>query len=160
MALLLLLAGAGAASADPVLVGSDPADGATVTGGGGLVTLTFNESVGTAAVAVTMTGTSGYQAELEPPVATGAVVSQRLPALLIDDRYELAYRITAPDGRSFRGTIAFTVTGSVAAPAAGHGHGHAAEPPSVATLWPWLLGGAIVVAIIAVPVVRRLGSRG
>lgn len=173
IAVALVVISSSPALAHAELVSSDPADGATLTGAVGAVTLVFNEKVGADLVAITLTGSIGLQAALAPPSTVGAQVIQPLPRLL-NDRYILDYRIVSVDGHTVRGSIGFTLTGAEVGQGGGPHHGHHAATPATATaadqpaaalveeqsstpVWAFLLGGAVVLAAAAVLLVRRLG---
>ncbi|GAA3229184.1 hypothetical protein GCM10017691_21030 [Pseudonocardia petroleophila] len=149
---LMVLSG-GPALAHSELVSSDPVDGGSVVGVDRPVTLVFGEAIDASSVSIRLIGSAGFQAQLVPPTVTSTQVVQPLPTLL-NDQYILRYGATAFDGHPVRGTVTFTVSGSVAGDINGpdmrHPGPHAgmagsSEPsasndrPSV-PIWAWLGG--------------------
>lgn len=103
-----LVLGMAPAAAHAALVDSDPADGATVSAAPRTVSLTFNESVGSGAVAVTAPdGTLVRTSDVR-------VVDTTLTADLAESdqrgRYTVAYRAVSGDGHAITGELTFTTT--------------------------------------------------
>ncbi len=122
-AALLLLGGvtAPAAWAHTDLASSDPADGGTVDGRPGVITLVFADPVGPvdpAAPTVTVTPPGGEPVEV-PATVDGDTVTADLGTLPATPDggagfWAVAYRLVATDGDTFRGGISFTVTAEAA----------------------------------------------
>jgi methionine-rich copper-binding protein CopC len=87
-------------------VDSNPADDSTIVALPKVATVTFNERVSTAALA--LTGPDGKVRELRPRVE-GAVVSATLPDEKLRGAYVLAYRVVSADGHPVTGEIEFRV---------------------------------------------------
>lgn len=155
--LVLLLAGSGPASAHAALVGSDPADGATVATVPESVSLDFNEPIGTTDVAVT--APDGSQVDVSGVEAMDRTVTARVADTSQRGTYTVAYRVVSVDGHPVAGTFTFEATeGDVVEQAdapveqASFVHRHSSH-----LLW---AGGAAVVAValVVVPLVRRRAS--
>lgn len=116
---LLLVAAltAGPAMAHAGFVGSDPAEGATITAGAEQLSMTFTEDINPDLAVVTLTGSDGEQVGLPAPVVEGPEVVQPLPPLE-PDALTLAYRVVSADGHPVQGTLALTAQGSDVSPAA------------------------------------------
>lgn len=116
---LLLVAAltAGPAMAHAGFVGSDPAEGATITASAEQLSLTFTEDINPDLAVVTLTGSDGEQVGLPAPVVEGPEVVQPLPPLDAD-ALTLAYRVVSADGHPVQGTLALTAQGSDESPAA------------------------------------------
>ncbi|MBW0133211.1 copper resistance CopC family protein [Pseudonocardia abyssalis] len=170
-ATLVLLTGS-QALAHSDLVRSDPVDGEAVGGVTRPVTLEFGDELDAGSVTIRLIGSTGFQAQLAPPTLTRTVVVQPLPTL-INDEYVLRYGAVATDGHPVRGSISFTVTGSVVRQTSGPVHGQRATPPTAAAgsghhgeatqhpslhVWAWLVGGAAVIGC-SVVAVRWLSGR-
>ena len=106
--LVLTVLVAGPASAHAALVGSDPAEGASLTAAPATATLTFNENVGNGQLAVQAPDGSTVA------VADVRATDNRLTATIDDagqrGTYSLSYRVVSADGHPVTGTIAFDVT--------------------------------------------------
>jgi copper resistance protein C len=158
MALLLCAAPAWAHSK---LESSSPADGASVAAAPPTVSLTFNEDVQPGFTVITLIGPDGKDYH------TGAVkevdTSVTVDALPLGPAgvYQVGYRVVSADGHPVSGKTSFTLT------AAGPGSAEArlpsatgatasgapdavptAAPPDAggAPVWPWVVGGVVLVA--------------
>lgn len=156
-ATVALLAGGSVSWADTALVGSDPADGATVTAPRSVV-LTFAEPVTTATVVV---AGPGGQASGQTSVS-GATVTRSVPTLA-PGPYTVFYRVAAADGHAVDGKLRFTVTASAspsASPPPGlvavqETDGTAAGGSDRSALAPWLIGaGTLILLAVAATTAR------
>ena len=109
MAVLAVLTAALPAFAHTSLVGSDPADGASLSTAPTAVTLTFDGPVqpGFAEVVVVDAAGTHYYAQGAPQV-DGRTVRQQL-APLSNGVFQVSYRVVAADGHPVTGTLSFTV---------------------------------------------------
>lgn len=173
----LLLAAAltaGPAMAHAGLVGSDPAEGATITADAEQLSLTFTEDINPDLAVVTLTGSDGEQVGLSAPVVDGPEVVQPLPPLQAD-ALTLAYRVVSADGHPVQGTLALTAQGSDESPAAasaapapsaapstaevGNRAGVTADDGSGAAGW-WVGAGVVGVLGVVAAVVLRSRRQG
>lgn len=160
---LVLVTGATPAAAHNTLTSSDPSDGTSVATAPQAVTLTFDLPVQqiAATTTVTVTGPDGTRWERGPAKAAGNEVRTGLDSLGPAGRYVVAYRVLSEDGHPVSGTVEFELTepgsapaqsspsqpaSSQAAPAAvgdqgARGDGGRSDMP----VWPWLLGGVVLV---------------
>lgn len=110
-ALVGIALAAGPAGAHAKLLGSAPADGATVTDALAAVILEFNEVVG--APEVTIAGPGGQPVTVDPPEAQDRRVVQPLPPLTQQGVYSVTYRVVSADKDPVSGQLAFTYSGPV-----------------------------------------------
>ncbi|MER6354875.1 copper resistance protein CopC [Streptomyces sp. NPDC001634] len=109
---LLLLAGAGSASAHAVLKGTDPADGSVLKTAPKAVTLTFTESVGLLddSIRVLDPGNrrvhTGKQEHADGRSDTATVT---LPSGLAQGTYIVAWRVVSADSHPVSGALTFSV---------------------------------------------------
>jgi methionine-rich copper-binding protein CopC len=162
VALLVGVLGAAPAAAHNRIVGSDPADGATIVRTPDAVALTFTEPAVGLGTRVVVTGPDGT-ASTGAAELVDATVRQPLVPGAPAGTYAVAWRVTSADGHPITGELTFT------AEAAGRGEypGPAAAPPAVeqsgAPAWSWvllalaLLGGAGALAVLRR---RRRGPQG
>jgi methionine-rich copper-binding protein CopC len=145
------------AHAHAALVGTDPADGASVAQAPGAVTLEFSEPVTRSEVV--LTAPDGTRVPLDVGARDREVTGTVRDAAGTDQRgtWTLAYRVVSADGHPISGTSTFeTTTGRtveqapVGAPDQGSFlHRHAEH------LW-WAVGGGLVaVGLIVWPLLRR-----
>ncbi len=161
----LLLAGAGPASAHDVLVGSDPADGASLTTVPAQVSFTFDQPVQNFDPVVAITGPDGVSHTSNGVSVLGNVVSAPF-GQIVAGRYIAAYRIISADGHPVTGEIRFTVAaGASAAPTSA---GDTPEPSAPVTtrassalpVWAWVaLAAAVLIVIAAVLLIIRRPAR-
>jgi copper transport protein len=122
---LLLLGGAGPASAHAALRSTDPADGSVVRSAPRNVTLTFTESVGLLDDSFRVYGPDGRRVHTEEPQhADGRSDTARtaLPAKLGQGTYTVAWRVVSADSHPVSGAFTFSVgKASATAPAVGTG---------------------------------------
>ncbi|MHA6779458.1 copper resistance CopC family protein [Pseudonocardia saturnea] len=159
---LALLLGTGVASAHTRLVGSDPADGASLDAGPARVSLEFNETMQAGFSTITVVGPDGTQFQSGEVTADGAVVSIGVSPLGAAGGYEIGYRVISEDGHPVTGSIAFTLTTdgpAVAAPSTPAAAPSAAAPSAApaaaapvapvdeggAPVWPWIVGAVVLV---------------
>lgn len=174
-----LLLGTGTAFAHNVLVGSDPADGASLPVGPNQVTLRFDLPVQESFSTITVIGPDGGHFEAGPPRVDGSTVSAPARPLGPAGAYTIGYRIVSDDGHPVTGSIRFTLTqpgsgqGVPAAAAtnptagetqqaapAGAPSGPSTQPNSGgAPVWPWIVG-AVVLVVAGVAIALRLGRTG
>jgi len=156
-ALTLAVLGAAPAAAHNRIVGSDPADGATVARTPAALVLTFNEPAIAMGTQIAVTGPEGPVA-VGAPQLVDATVTQPLAAGAPAGRYTVDWRVTSADGHPITGSLAFTAQApgegqrdparsAAPAPAA------PAEPTPAA--WPWLLLAAALFTLAGVLMVRR-----
>ncbi len=162
---VVLLIGAGPASAHSYLVGSDPADGASLAAGPPKVTLTFNEQLQTSFDSVSVVGPDGNRWSTGETRVAGATVSIALTELGPVGRYTVAYRVVSADSHPVTGTVGFTLTtagngtpgpkaGSVQSPGATGGS------DGGVSAWPFVVGAVLVFGIgIAVVVLSSKRRR-
>ncbi|MBM7804252.1 methionine-rich copper-binding protein CopC [Geodermatophilus bullaregiensis] len=138
--LVLLGAGVPAAAAHDELVGTVPAQDATVPAPPGLVELELSAPAQALGTRVLVTGPDGTPVSEGPAELRDTTVGQPLAADLPAGTYRVEWRVTSSDGHPLDGTFSFTVTGSTAAggtaaadatpPAAPAPGGTVAEPPA------------------------------
>lgn len=109
VALVALVVPASPAAAHAGLVGSDPADAATLAEAPQQVTLTFSEEVREPAY-VFVTGPDGRTHETGEVEVVGAVTTQavEVPEQSAGD-WSIAYRVVSSDGHPISGQLTFTV---------------------------------------------------
>lgn len=160
---LTLLIGAGPAAAHNVLIGSDPADGASLASGPTRVSLTFDVLVRPGFTTVAVTGPDGNQWQAGPPVEDGATVSTPLRPLGPAGEYTIGYQVLSEDSHTVQGAVRFVLTTP----------GPGAPPPEIAEnttsssgsgsptsggtpAWPFLAGAGVLLAA-GVVVALRIG---
>jgi methionine-rich copper-binding protein CopC len=114
VAVVALLAGAGAAQAHSTLVSTDPADGSTVGIVPAQVTLTFSEPVEPLGTQVVVLAPDGRTVSSGDAVLAGTSVSEALVSGLPAGAYRVEWRITSSDGHPVSGTFGFTATAGTA----------------------------------------------
>jgi methionine-rich copper-binding protein CopC len=164
---LLSLAGlvgtAAPAFAHSQLLGSDPADGASLDAGPPKVTLTFNEDMPPGFDAITVIGPDGAAWQTGQVTTSGPTVSVDVAPLGPAGRYQVGYRVVSADGHPVQGSTSFTLTKA--------GSGTPPPQPPAATrpatgagesggspVWPWIAGAAVVV-VAGAAAALRLGRR-
>lgn len=108
VAVVALLAGAGAAQAHSTLVSTDPADGSAVGVVPAQVTLTFSEPVEPLGTQVVVLAPDGRTVSSGDAVLAGTSVSEALVSGLPAGAYRVEWRITSSDGHPVSGTFGFT----------------------------------------------------
>jgi methionine-rich copper-binding protein CopC len=157
LALLATLAFTPMASAHSALVGSDPANGASVSAGPPTVTLTFNEPLQESFPALTVVGPDRNYWQDGEPTVTGRTVSTQLRELGPAGEYLINYRVTSADGHPVEGQLSFTLT------TAGQGTPGASvdddeSSSSGIPVWPFLVA-AVVLFVGGLAVAFRLQRR-
>ncbi|QXQ15573.1 copper resistance protein CopC [Skermania piniformis] len=155
-ALLAALGGTGTAQAHSVVTASTPADGAAISAGPPVATITFDEALQTGFAAMTVVGPDGNLWSRGEPRVHAATIEVDVGPLGPVGGYTIAYRVTSADGHVVSGTRAFTLTaagtGTPGPPAdtaaAGSGSG---GPP----LWPFLAIAVVVFAGALIFALRR-----
>ncbi|MGX7823706.1 copper resistance CopC family protein [Actinokineospora sp. 24-640] len=151
---------AGPAFAHNQLVGSSPADKASVASGPASVELTFDQPVqGNAELnSVVIVGPGDTQWQDGEPSVSGNKVSVGVRELGPAGEYRVGYQILSADGHPVRGEIRFTLT------QAGNGTPAAVEAPVIedsgdggVPVWVWI-GGAVVLVAAGVVLAMRLGG--
>jgi methionine-rich copper-binding protein CopC len=112
--LVLLLGGtalAGPASAHSRLIGSDPANNASLAVGPQRITLTFNEAVQSDYAVLNVVGPDEkhYWQQGDPEV-TGDHMSVAVRPLGPAGKYTVNWRVTSADGHPVQGKLSFTLT--------------------------------------------------
>lgn len=123
VALAAFVLAAAPAGAHAALVGSDPADGASLVDAPREVVLTFSQEVAITPGAVEVFGEPQGQVDVGParhPPHGRQVVIAELPRLA-DGSYLVTWRVTSADGDPITGSFSFVLTGAAgeAAPPAG-----------------------------------------
>jgi copper resistance protein C len=153
--LLVVVGGAGPASAHTRLVSTTPVNGAEVDASPNDVTLTFNEPVREKYSEVVVTGPEGGTWQVGKLTQAGSTISQALVPLGPKGTYTVAWRVVSADGHPVAGTFSFVLTTA--------GEGKPQTPgtaPAVTGGVSWLAaaGGLVGVAVLLVGgavVVRR-----
>ena len=109
----ICVAVAGPAAAHTELIGSSPADGATLTTAPTEVLLEFSQAVQTEFGQVAVLDDAGTHHEQGGPQIAGAIVTQSLDKL-VPGAYQISYRVGAADGHPITGTLTFTVASAPA----------------------------------------------
>jgi hypothetical protein len=97
------------------LIGSSPADGATLTTPPAKVLLEFSEPVQTEFGQVAVLDDADVHYEQGNPQIVGATVTQGVDELSAGT-YRISYRVGSADGHPITGTLTFTVTAATAEP--------------------------------------------
>lgn len=171
LTLTALLVLAGPASAHTSLDRSDPVDGAVLAAPPAALTLTFTDPMVAAFSSVSITGPSGGTTVDETAGLRAEGTAVVVPADWVQQsgRYEVGYRVLSQDGHPVTGAIAFTLDGAVpeavavtstSAPATTSASPTAAAAVAAsdggagAPVWPWFVGGAVLIGAAVVLVVR------
>lgn len=145
---LALLLGTGVASAHTRLLGSDPADGASLDAAPARISLEFNESMQAGFSTITVVGPDGTQFQSGEVTADGAVVGIGVSPLGAAGVYEIGYRVISEDGHPVAGSVSFTLTADGPAAAASAAPAPAAVAPldeGGLPVWPWIVGAVVLV---------------
>lgn len=136
-------------------VESDPANGARIEVLPRVATVTFNEPVSEAALA--LTPPDGRVDTLRAQIS-GTVVSAPLPSVHDKGDYVLAYRVVSEDGHPVTGEVKFTVTTGadpvVVAPAESGTSSTSSAGWAFDISLAGVIGGALVLVVLAVLLVR------
>lgn len=128
---LVLLATVGfalPAAAHAALVGSDPADGATLPAAPTRITLTFDDSLENFEPVVTVTGPDGNQYQSGDAVINGVTLSTAVDPLPAAGTYTVAYRVVSDDGHPVEGQLRFELTAAAATTTPGPSPSTASTP--------------------------------
>ncbi len=155
---LALLLGAGQALAHTRLIGSDPADGASLATAPSRVSLTFNENMQAEFTTVNVIGPDGAMWSTGPVGVDGPTVGIDLRPLGPAGAYQVGYRVVSDDGHPVAGAITFTLTApgpgaavdpapsaSPAPPAPAAASAVPAETGGGPPVWPWIAGAVLLV---------------
>jgi copper resistance protein C len=111
---VLALVTASSAAAHTELVGSTPAEGATMATSPAEVVLEFSQPVQTQFAQVAVLDAGGGHHEKGEPQVDGATVTQDVDEL-VPGTHRISYRVGSADGHPVTGTLTFTVTATPAA---------------------------------------------
>jgi methionine-rich copper-binding protein CopC len=175
-----LLVGAAPAFAHTRLESSDPADGSSVAAAPDAVSLTFSEDIQPGFATLTVVGPDGTNYQTGGVTGGGGQVRTSVSPLGPAGTYEIGYRVVSDDGHPVQGKVSFTLTApgpgaAAATPTAAPGPTPAAAPVAApataavapqanaqqgggAPVWPWLVGGVVLVGAGAAAALR-LGRR-
>ncbi|MGW5635138.1 copper resistance CopC/CopD family protein [Streptomyces sp. NPDC003832] len=116
---LLVLGGAGTASAHAALSGTDPADGSVLPTAPRQLTLTFTESVGLLDDSVRVVGPDGRRLTLGDAEHAGKSAARvTLPRAMDEGTYTVAWRVVSADSHPVSGAFTFSVGKPSPTPAA------------------------------------------
>ena len=145
LALLLALALPGRAWAHAALLGSEPADGASLGGQPAAVVLRFDEAV--TPIALRLVGPGGQAVPLGPVEAGGGALRAAIPPGLAEGTYLLNWRVTSADSHPVAGTVAFGVgVPAQAAPDGGPAQDRPAWDALPSEVARWLFYAALMAA--------------
>ncbi|WP_197376397.1 copper resistance CopC family protein [Mycolicibacterium baixiangningiae] len=153
----LSVAGAGTASAHAAVIGTDPADRATLTQAPARVSATFNETMQSAFAAMTVVGPDGNLWSTGAPQVRDAVVAVDLRPLGPSGTYTVNYRATSADGHVVTGSWSFDLTVSGTG-TPGPSAAVLAPPPAPSDdppVWPFIVGACVAVGAAAWWAARR-----
>jgi methionine-rich copper-binding protein CopC len=184
LAVAALVTTAAPALAHTSLKSSNPAKGASLAAAPTQIELTFSEAVGLPADPITVEGPDGTAWSVGKASATGAVVTAPVTPTGPAGAYSVKYKVTADDGDTITGTVAFTLTAPATpsttspppstTPSSRPGTPVASAPPVAAPApapaatgtdsdggglpgWAWIVIAVGVLAVVALGVV--LGGR-
>ncbi|HZQ30299.1 MAG TPA: copper resistance CopC family protein [Mycobacterium sp.] len=143
----LAIAVAPTAAAHAVRIATDPVQGARLSAGPAQVSATFNEPLQTAFADMTVVGPDQHLWTTGDPHLQGAVISIALRPLGPAGRYTVNYRVTSADGHVVTGSWWFELT-TPGTGTPGPAVGERSQPSGI-PLWPFLVGGAVLVVAIA-----------
>jgi len=163
-----LLGMATPALAHNVIIGSAPANNASVATGPSTISLTFDQYVQGADVnQIAVTGPNGGQWAEGPISVVNNMISAPLRPLGPAGKYTVGYRVLSADGHPVTGEVSFTLTaagtGTPAAVDAARSPGSSAQaaPASSSTgipIWVWI-AGAVVLLALGLTVALRTGGK-
>lgn len=153
----LALVSAGPAAAHAALIGTDPADGATLGQAPTRVSATFNETMQSAFAAMTVVGPDGNLWSTGEPQVKDAVVSVNVRPLGPSGTYTVNYRATSADGHVVTGSWAFdlTVSGTGAPGPSAAPPAPPSQPGDDVPVWPFIVGACVIVGAGAWWAARR-----
>lgn len=146
--------GSGVAFAHTTRISTDPSADAVLTVGPRQVSATFDEPLQTTFAAMTVVGPDAHLWSADGPRVTGAVLSVAVRPLGPVGTYTVHYRVTSADGHPVSGSWSFRLS------VAGTGTpGPRADAGVTSTggnsMWPFAVGGVLVVAAAAMWAVLR-----
>lgn len=157
-----LFALAGTASAHNSLVGSNPAENASLDAGPPTVMLTFDQPVqeGEGLNSVAITGPDGKEWQGGPATVDSNVVSAPLRELGPKGTYTIGYRIVSADGHPVSGKVTFTLTraGNGTPAAASANVSTPSDGSGGVPIWVWLVGAAVLLGA-GLFVALRIGGK-
>ena len=159
---IVALAPAGPALAHASLIGSTPADGASVSAPRS-ISLQFDDVVKLVPQSLVLTSATGSPLQLGAPriVGNDRTLTATVPERLAQGRYFVAWRILADDGHIVVGTLTFNVlAGAGAATPASASTPAAPIPTPGQPAWPIVVAALLAVAAgLGAAVVVRRGLR-
>lgn len=162
---LALLGTAGPAAAHNSLIGSNPANGASLAAGPAEVELRFDQPVqaGEGLNTVAVIGPNNDHWEAGPADVASNVVTVPVRTLGPAGVYKIGYRILSADGHPVSGQLAFTLTtAGSGTPAPQSATEPAAESPDTSSglpVWVWI-GGAALLLGAGLVLALRMGKSG
>lgn len=109
LGLVVLVLGAGPASAHAALVGTDPEDGSSLSAAPTSIAFTFNENISSRAE-VAVAAPDGTQLKVTAIKGVDNVVTATLADVGQRGTYSASYRVVSADGHPVAGTITYDVT--------------------------------------------------
>jgi copper resistance protein C len=153
------------------LIGSNPADKATVEAGPQTITLTFDQPVqgGDGVNTISIRDPQGNHWEAGPPEASGAEVTAPVRPLGPSGVYSITWRVLSADGHPVQGALSFTLskagTGTPisAEDLAKFSNAGTAQPGGSADeggipTWIWIVGAVLVLGLGIVFALRMGGK--
>ncbi|MGW5051415.1 copper resistance CopC family protein [Actinokineospora sp. NPDC004072] len=155
---LALLGIAGPARAHTQLIGSSPAEGASLPVAPRQLQLTFNEPIQAGFSTVTVTGLDGTQWTLGQPAVDNTVLTVPVRQAGPAGQHTLGYRVLSADGHPVSGTVRFTLTApagaTTTAPSQTPQAATGTPAPQATTVdddgspaWPWIVGAAVLLGL-------------
>jgi methionine-rich copper-binding protein CopC len=138
------------ALAHNVLVGSSPANGASVATGPGTVSLTFDAPVQFGANYLTVIGPDGNHWEkTDNATVNGDSVSTSVAPLGPAGVYKVGYRIISADGHPVSGEVSFTLTkaGTGTPPQHSSDSATGSSTSGAVPVWVWVLGAVVLLGV-------------
>lgn len=164
----VLVTGTGTAAAHAELISMTPADGSAPATAPAAVVLRYNEPVGRAGLDITVTAPSGTAVSDGPAGVLDTTVTQPLRPLTEPGRYQVTARVVSADGHPVAAAGTFVLRTAATAPAgtapdagsgartsAGSSGAGSDGPGSTASTVTLVAIPAVVVAGLAVMVLRR-----
>jgi len=157
---LLVVAGAGPASAHASLVRSSPADGSALAAAPTIVSLTFDENIRTPSV-ILVTDSDGASVVQGKTTVVDNILRRRVHIAAAGDYYAV-YRVVSTDGHPVSARLSFSVgTGKppasqgheTPATAAAHSHGSTSSGPSTRVIG--MLAAVALLGGVGLLTVRR-----
>ncbi|MFI7676320.1 copper resistance protein CopC [Actinophytocola sp. NPDC049390] len=168
LAALTMLGVPSPAWAHTQLIGSSPAEGASLPVAPQQLQLTFNEPLQAGFSTITVTGSDSSQWTLGQPALNNTVLTVPVRQAGPAGQYTIGYRVLSADGHPVSGTVRFTLTGPVTATATALSQAPQPAPTTQAPqadvgtdgggtpVWPWIVG-AVVLLGIGLVIALRMG---